>query len=281
MSVKVMGLVWDLEMPPNEKIVLLAYADHADHDGRSIFPAMSKIIKKTGYAERTVQLITRKLADDGYLVEEGTGKSEAGTNAWYIPIKISEGGAKIAPVQRLRGAKKREKVVGGGANNDTKGVQPIAPESSFKPSVKDQPSSAPDGARRTAAAKKGDVLDGVLHYAQKAQGKADVGFLGEHLRPMAEAFCENAGEGYYPVKADQSLWRKVFHEWYERGFTPDLVGLATKLHREEGLSLKGPPSIEYKIRELVAGPAEPEYRQRNLTTERLAAERNQQAGKHA
>lgn len=33
MSVKQMALVWDLDLPPNKRLVLLAYADHADDDG--------------------------------------------------------------------------------------------------------------------------------------------------------------------------------------------------------------------------------------------------------
>ena len=98
-----MSKVWDIpndEIGPNEKYVLLAYADHADHEGKSIFPAVETIIKKTGYSERSVQYITRSLEESGYLIPDGQGRK--GTNKWYIPL--DEGGAKIAPVQKLRGA---------------------------------------------------------------------------------------------------------------------------------------------------------------------------------
>ena len=70
MSVKIMGLVWDLDLPQNEKFVLLAYADHADHNGNNIFPAVSTIAEKTGYSERSIQGITRSLEEKGYLIKE-------------------------------------------------------------------------------------------------------------------------------------------------------------------------------------------------------------------
>ena len=125
MSVKVMGLVWDLEINPNEKFVLLAYADHAAHDGTSIYPAVTTIAKKTGYSERSVQYITRDLEKAGYLVTDGEGVH--GTNKWRIPIyggviDPTHRGADIAPVQSVQE---------GGAKDAPLGVQPIAPESSI------------------------------------------------------------------------------------------------------------------------------------------------------
>lgn len=102
MSALVMGLVWELpktaEFGRAEKIVLLAYADHADSNGRNIFPSVDLIARKTFYEERAVQLTTRKLETSGYLIPDGTGPR--GTNRWRIPIETTlEGGAKIAPVQ--------------------------------------------------------------------------------------------------------------------------------------------------------------------------------------
>lgn len=94
MSVKIMGLVWDLDLPSNEKFILLAYADHANHEGGNIWPAVETVSKKTGYHERSVQRITKDLESKGFLVENGSGPK--GTNKWGIPV--SERGDKIAPV---------------------------------------------------------------------------------------------------------------------------------------------------------------------------------------
>lgn len=76
MSVKVMGRVWELELTPAKQIVLLALADHADHDGNNIRPGVPLIAWKTGYSERQVQRIMRELIEEGLLVEVETEKGK-------------------------------------------------------------------------------------------------------------------------------------------------------------------------------------------------------------
>lgn len=131
MSALVMGLVWELQKTSDfgraEKIILLAYADHADSNGRNIYPSVDLIARKTFYEERAVQLTTRKLESSGYLIPDGIGPR--GTNRWRIPIETTqEGGAKIAPVQNQD------------VKNAPEGIAPegIAPEPSvvvLKPST--------------------------------------------------------------------------------------------------------------------------------------------------
>jgi len=110
MSVRVMGAVWDLDIPRAQKFVLLAYADHADHEGHNIWPAVPTIAKKTGYKDRAVQSITRSLERDGYLVDDGEGIN--GTNKFRIPMR----GAEIAPLP----SKGVQKTTGGGAKKTPK-----------------------------------------------------------------------------------------------------------------------------------------------------------------
>lgn len=125
MSVKVMGAVWDLKIDRDWKFVLLAYADHASHDGTSIYPAVSTIAEKTGYSERSVQTITRELEKSGYLIADGQGKH--GTNRWRIPICRGE----IVPMARGAVSAPVQESDDGGAENEPLGVQPTAPEPSF------------------------------------------------------------------------------------------------------------------------------------------------------
>ena len=105
MSDKMNGAVWDMECPaiyngmefkPGHKFVLLAYADHADHWGKNIYPAIETIAKKTGYDKRSVQRLTRELEEMGALVEDGQGPH--GTNKWKMPL--DRGGDKITPLDR-------------------------------------------------------------------------------------------------------------------------------------------------------------------------------------
>lgn len=106
MSVKAMAWVWDQDISRDEKFVLLAYADHADHEGGNIFPAVSSIAKKTGYSKRSVQKITKILIDHKLLIPDG--KSYLQTNKYSIPIW---GGEETAPP------------IYGGEENGIKGVQ--------------------------------------------------------------------------------------------------------------------------------------------------------------
>lgn len=106
MSIKAMNSVWDLELPAiinnieikgRHKFILLAYADHADHEGKNIWPAVATISKKCGVDERTVQRITDDLENCGLLIEDGTGPR--GTNRWRMPLK----GDKLSPVSKRHG----------------------------------------------------------------------------------------------------------------------------------------------------------------------------------
>ena len=76
MSGLISGLVWNLDIPQNEKYVLHAYADHADHEGKNVKPGIELIAWKTGYTERNVQKIINKLREKKIL----------------IPVKHAEGG---------------------------------------------------------------------------------------------------------------------------------------------------------------------------------------------
>jgi hypothetical protein len=100
-----MGAVWDADLPRPEKFVLLSYADHAAHDGTSIYPSVERMAWKTGYSERSIQRITRDLEDAGILVRDGTGPN--GVNKYRIEIsnlpgrqpyqRSDQGGDKISP----------------------------------------------------------------------------------------------------------------------------------------------------------------------------------------
>ncbi len=132
MSVKAMGLVWDLECPktygdvtfkPSHKYVLIAYADHADHSGKNIYPAVPTIAHKTGFDDRTVQRLTNDLEAIGLLIEDGYGPR--GTNKWKLPY--NDGGDKLSPVAICRGDK-NEKSLGDIPSGDIPSGDKLPPE---------------------------------------------------------------------------------------------------------------------------------------------------------
>ena len=132
MSVKAMSLVWDLPCPgewngiefkPGHKYILIAYADHADHHGRNIYPAIATVAKKTGYEDRSVQRLTRELEDMGILIPDGQGPR--GTNKWYLPF--SQGGDKITPMTNFQGDI-RDKSLGDIPSGDIPSGDNLTPE---------------------------------------------------------------------------------------------------------------------------------------------------------
>lgn len=65
-----MGEVWELSLPANEQIVLLAMADHADHLGGNVYPSNGLIAWKVGMSESTVRRMKQRLERRGILVLE-------------------------------------------------------------------------------------------------------------------------------------------------------------------------------------------------------------------
>jgi hypothetical protein len=132
MSAKATGLSWDLACPAvvngipfrsNHKYILIAYADHADHNGRNIFPAISTVSKKTGLDDRTVQRMTRDLEEMGYLVEDGQGPR--GTNRWKLPY--NDRGDSLTPV-RLSGVAESAIPSGDSPSGDIPSGDSLTPE---------------------------------------------------------------------------------------------------------------------------------------------------------
>ena len=73
MSVKVMGMVWESGLPKNQKMCLLAYADHANDDGTSVYPGEPVMSDKTSDSEGNVRRVTKLLKEDGVLIQTKRG----------------------------------------------------------------------------------------------------------------------------------------------------------------------------------------------------------------
>lgn len=79
MSIKLMSIVWELDLPPGEKLVLLALADQANDAGTHCFPSVGTIAKRSGQNERTVRRALRSLETKGHL----TSHERRGTSTDY------------------------------------------------------------------------------------------------------------------------------------------------------------------------------------------------------
>jgi len=101
MSVKAMAAVWDLKMSPSEKLVLLAFADHADHEGGNIYPGLDTIAEKTGYSRRQVIRITQELVSGKFLTVSARGIGRGRPVHYRLGKSV-----KMSPF-KLRGAERR------------------------------------------------------------------------------------------------------------------------------------------------------------------------------
>jgi len=122
MSVKVMSWVWDhSQAGGTDRLVLLAIADSADHDGTNAWPSVATIARKCQVSERTVQRSIRSLVDLGELRVQaqagGTGKmrDDRRPNLYEVPMdgvtdrrpEEDDGvtpGAERGDIQRVDGA---------------------------------------------------------------------------------------------------------------------------------------------------------------------------------
>ncbi len=86
MSVRVMTLVWEIELPDSEKLVLLALADCANDEG-GCWPSMKTLAGKCSKSDRTVQAAIKSLVEKGHLSRiEQVGK---GCHYYVHPVRPS------------------------------------------------------------------------------------------------------------------------------------------------------------------------------------------------
>ena len=76
-----MDAVFKLDLPPSEKIVALALADHAHDDGTQARPGLASLSKKCSLSKRQLQRIIKSLLKRGVIVLERP--STPTLPAWY------------------------------------------------------------------------------------------------------------------------------------------------------------------------------------------------------
>jgi hypothetical protein len=134
-----MSSIWELDLPPSEKLVLLVIADHADDDGGNAYPSVARIARRASISERQTQRVIRQLCDEGFLIVEdrlGGGvdwRSDRRPNRYQIigvSSASSRGGHGVTSV--------RHEVTLGGSRGDIQGtheVTPMSPYTSIEPSI--------------------------------------------------------------------------------------------------------------------------------------------------
>jgi hypothetical protein len=253
MSIRITSMVWDLELGRDEKLILLAYADCADHDGGSIFPAISTVAKKTGYSQRSVQRHTRSLEKKGYLISEGYGAGRSKTNRWHIPIQdgaIRCPSARInadttmPPLETERVTSVQEKVTSVQERMTSvpekvpsmagKGDRVVSPESSvtvIEPSINARELSPKEVEEITRKEKARELAE--LERAQSPKAWCGRETLPEPIRDLLDVYVQITGQR--PSKGQLMDWLASGQEWLEIGLTAaDLRAAYSRSKSPEG-----------------------------------------------
>ena len=68
MSIRLMALVFEnQDLSSTDKLIMLALTDHANDEGKSIYPSQYTLARKTGLTRPTINKHIQKLVDNGYL----------------------------------------------------------------------------------------------------------------------------------------------------------------------------------------------------------------------
>lgn len=92
----IQAVSWAIEntdLPPVERMVLVAFAYRANKDGGGSRPSIATVCRETGAHRSTVIRIKQKLIDEGYLVPEGT--HIRGTVVYRLPIDLTSRTARL------------------------------------------------------------------------------------------------------------------------------------------------------------------------------------------
>ncbi len=89
MSVKVMSWAWDIQLPPTQKLILMAIADHCDDQG-CCFPGQDRVAQKCGVSRRTVVRTVSLFERGGLLtVLRRHGGDGGGSRSNYYCVDLS------------------------------------------------------------------------------------------------------------------------------------------------------------------------------------------------
>ena len=155
MSGKVTGAVWEMDLPRPVKYLLLALAEHANHEGEQIHPGVELLAWKTGYTGRNVQRMLRELEGSGIIVPEDGHKIGRGRVVHY---RIDfDAAPKLAPRQRKRVTSPHTSERESGEERVT------SPHNGPKPEKGDIPAQE----RVTSPRKKGDISSGAPASVEK------------------------------------------------------------------------------------------------------------------
>ena len=191
----------------SSKSVLLAYADHAQDDGGSAYPSVSRLMVKTGLSRVSITRAKQALVKAGYMTK--VGKSERDTDSVVINID------KLNLLQNndwspFRASKPSLPSVVNPVYQE--GSKPSLPESSVlnpssKPLKEGRAAPNNNGAKPKPKKKRDPLLDhpAIIEYREIARFHVPI--------VWRERVVEAVGDNV-------DLWKSVVFDWIGRGYNP-------------------------------------------------------------
>lgn len=112
-----------------------------------------------------------------------------------------------------------------------------------------QESEPPEPEQQPKVVKNQGAYAALLQHEQaRANGKPDLSWLTESLRPLAEVFITETK--IYPLQAEHSFWQKSFMQMWEVQISPRHLKRAIRKMTDDGLVIKSPESVKAVARDL-------------------------------
>jgi len=179
MSVRVMALVFeaDIQDMPYEKdgekrnakastvkLLLLAYADHSNDEGEAAYPGYTLLERKTALSRQGIADTLEAVQQNGFMTL--VGKSKRDTNNYQINVEKLEELVKPLDYQKTVRVKPLDQ-------HESSHLTSTSQATGLNPSITtpNHPLGA-EAPARTAQQKKGDIMDGILHFAALAADPA-------------------------------------------------------------------------------------------------------------
>ncbi|MCS6601675.1 helix-turn-helix domain-containing protein [Burkholderia pseudomallei] len=153
MSINAMRIVWEkFPRGGSEMLVMLALADWCDDDGRSLYPSMNSIARKSRLSRSQTQRIVHRFVAEGFLevVENSTGGDHKKTPHYWLRLDRLTG---CTGATRRMGASRRADAVYGSHGCGVR-VAPVRPNPSLTISSSNHQGDSPSASHRAPSSRR-------------------------------------------------------------------------------------------------------------------------------
>lgn len=209
-----MAQVWELEgLGPNDRLVLLCLADHAD-DGGTCYPSVPRIMARTGLSDRGVQKALKRLEGVGMVsVRHGGGRGNS--NSYTInPEPHSPNAVRNpephSPNELQNPEQRSENPEQNAINPEPRSGEPY--RTIKEPSVSKSAREIVDAFGGCAS---GEAVSSFIAYRRRTKGKALTVTAAKRLAANLKAIFDGGGNPDDALgMAEERGWLTIKPEWY-------------------------------------------------------------------